>query len=95
MSNPFNEALDAEDESEEQTTKSNFDVDRYLNALGDGPKDKTIGIAVDEELHAFYQELRDDKNVEIDVAQSIRDHLEKLANRHPKTFEKAMRKLEI
>lgn len=96
--NPFNDAMDAQEaqqENEAEDQEPSFDVDQYYDALDAGPKEKTIGIAVNEEMHAFYQQLRDDEDVDIDVAQSIRDHIEKLAHRHERTFEKAMRKLEI
>jgi hypothetical protein len=33
--------------------------------------------------------------VEIEVSQSIRDHIETLAHRHEQVFERAMRKLEV
>lgn len=39
-------------------------------------------------------ELQNADDVKLNPAQSIRDHLEKLAHRHPDTFEDAMRKLE-
>ncbi len=96
--NPFNEAMDeAEKEatSDDSTTEREFELNRYYNALDAGPKEKTIGIAVNEETHAFYQELQDADEVEVDVSQSIRDHIEKLAHRHEQVFERAMRKLEI
>lgn len=96
MSNPFNDALDEEEESS-PSPASEFAVDEYYDAINSAsaPKDKTVGIAVTEEMHAFYHELQNDETVDIDVAQSIRDHLENLAHRHDRTFEKAMRKLEI
>lgn len=95
--NPFNEAMN---EAEGETTNDDapnqeFALDRYYNALDAGPKEKTIGIAVNEEMHAFYHELQDADEVEVDVSQSIRDHIEKLAHRHEEVFERAMRKLEI
>lgn len=94
--NPFNEAMEEAEQTESrQARESEFELDQYYDALNAGPKDRTIGIAVNEEMHAFYQQLRDDDEVEVNVAQSIRDHIEKLAHRHPRVFEKAMRKLEI
>jgi len=95
--NPFNEAMDeAEgDAGDGGDAESEFALDRYYDALDAGPKEKTIGIAVNEEMHAFYQELQDADEVEVDVSQSIRDHIEKLAHRHEQVFERAMRKLEI
>lgn len=98
--NPFSEAME---EAEEETTNQSdegdvgrsFDADRYYDALDAGPKEKTIGIAVNEEMHAFYHELQDADEVEVDVSQSIRDHIERLAHRHERVFERAMRKLEI
>lgn len=94
--NPFNEAMDeAERETASDDGDREFDLDRYYDALDAGAKKKTIGIAVNEEMHAFYHELQDADEVEVDVSQSIRDHVEKLAHRHEQVFERAMRKLEI
>jgi len=96
--NPMTDAFDAaEEEQSEQNTGDEFDADRYLEALNsDGaPKEKTVGIAVTAEMHAFYHELQNADGVKVNPAQSVRDHLEKLAHRHPEVFEKAMRKLEI
>ncbi len=98
--NPMADAFDAaEDEQPEKNNggRSDFDPEEYLEALNsDGaPKEKTVGIAVTTEMHAFYQELQASDQVEVNPAQSVRDHLEKLAHRHPDVFEKAMRKLEI
>jgi hypothetical protein len=93
--NPFNDAMKEEEgESTEESTEE-FDLDRYYEALDAGRKEKTIGIAVNEEMHAFYHELQDAEEVEIEVSQSIRNHLEKLAHRHDQVFERSMRKLEI
>lgn len=99
--NPMTDAFDAAEEehtsSEEATTSDSFDTDQYLSALNSdtAPKEKTIGIAVTEEMHAFYQELQNADDVDVNPTQSMRGHLEKLAHRHPEVFEKAMRKLEI
>lgn len=97
MSNAFNEAMDEAEEEQDDisTAVADFDVDEFLSGLGKGPKDKTIGIAVDEETKAVWDQLREDDSVEIDVAESIRDHIVNLANRHQKAAEKAGRKLEI
>lgn len=100
MSNPMDEAFDdTEEVNEDQTARdsSEFDAEAYYDRLGDPdtPKDKTIGIAVTEELHAFYRELRDSDDVDVEVTEGIRDHLRNLARRHDEEFEKAMRKLEI
>jgi hypothetical protein len=94
--NPVDGAFDAvEDEQAEEESGDDFDLDEYYDVLGTGTKEKTVGIAVTEETHAFYSELRDAEEVDVDPAESIRGHLEKLANRHPEVFERAMRKLEI
>lgn len=99
--NPMTDAFDSAEDEQTETTAvasgNDFDVDRYLEVLNsDGaPKEKTVGIAVTDEMHAFYHELQDADEVEVNPTQSIRDHLEKLAHRHPNVFEKAMRKLEI
>ena len=91
--NPFNDAMDEAEEDEE--TIGEFDVDEFIDSLNDGPKDQTIGVAVSEEMHALWKELREDDDVDVDVAESIRNHLENLAQRHQKAAEKAGRKLQI
>jgi hypothetical protein len=95
--NPFDDAIDDAADGEQTTDAESreFDAEEYLDAMSDGDKSKTIGLAATPEMHRFYLELRDDESVEVDVTQSLRDHLEKLARRHPEVFEKAMRKLEI
>jgi hypothetical protein len=97
MTDAFDAAEDEQPESDESDTGDDFDVDRYLDALNSNsaPKNKTVGVAVTTETHAFYHELQSADEVEVNPAQSVRDHLEKLAHRHPKVFERAMRKLEI
>lgn len=99
MDNPMDEAFDsAEEEAEEHSEETrDFDLEEYYEALDDpeNAKDKTIGIAVTEEMHAFYRELRDSDDVDSDVTESFRDQLRKLARRHEQVFEKSMRKLEI
>ena len=97
MTDAFDAAEDEQPESNESDTGNHSDVDRYLDALNSdsAPKDKTVGVAVTTETHAFYHELQNADEVEVNPAQSVRDHLEKLAHRHPKVFERAMRKLEI
>jgi hypothetical protein len=99
MSNPFNDVLDEEEDSTptNATDATEFAIDSYYDAINStsAPKDKTVGIAVTEEMHAFYHELQSAGTVDVDVAQSIRDHLENLAHRHEQVFEKSMRKLEI
>lgn len=98
MSNPLNDAMDAaesEEETSEEKSKNEFDTDEYLNKLGEGPKEQTVGFSVDEPMHRFYKELQSDDNIKFNVAESFREHLKKLARRHPETFERAMRKWEI
>lgn len=97
MTDAFDAAEDEQTESNNGSRSEEFDAEQYLEALNsDGaPKEKTVGIAVTTEMHAFYQELQNSDQVDVNPSQSIRDHLEKLAHRHPAVFEKAMRKLEI
>jgi hypothetical protein len=92
MDNAFDEAEESTDDK-----SSDFDVQDYYEQVdsGESPKDKTIGVATSEELHAFYRELRDSEDVDVDVTESIREHLRNLAHRHEEVFEKSMRKLEI
>lgn len=95
-SNPFDDAMDqATDEQDADQDFGEFDFEEFLDSLDDGKKSETIGIAVSEELHAVWKELRQDDNVDIDVAESIRQHLTNLAQRHQKATEKAGRKLQI
>lgn len=92
--NPFNEAMDEADEEEKQSIED-FDVDEFVAGLNEGPKDETIGVAVTEDMHKVWKELRQAEDVDIDVAESIRSHLENLAQRHRKASERAGRKLQI
>jgi len=95
-SNPFDDAMDqATDDKDSVQDFGDFDLDEFLAALDDGNKSETIGIAVSEELHAVWKELRQDDDVDVDVAESIRQHLINLAQRHEKATEKAGRKLQI
>ncbi|WP_134672317.1 hypothetical protein [Halorussus marinus] len=96
--NPFGEAMDeaAEDkQQEERREPSDFDLEPHYDALNAGVKDHTVGVSVSEEMHQFWRELQDTEDIDVDAAQSIRNHLENLAHRHPDVFERAMRKLEI
>ena len=94
--NPFDDAMDSADEdSSNANDDSEFDVDEFLAGLEGGKKTETIGIAVTEEMHAVYRELRQDDSLDVDVADSIRQHLRNLAQRHPQATERAARKLEI
>ncbi len=96
--NPFGEAMnDVAEEKDrvDQQSSSDFDTEPYYDALNTGVKDHTIGVSVSEEMHQFWRELQDTDDVDVNPAQSIRNHLENLAHRHPDVFERAMRKLEI
>jgi predicted DsbA family dithiol-disulfide isomerase len=94
--NPFNDAMDeAEAQSKEQTSATEFETDEFLEVLDEGKKTETIGVAVTEEMHAVYRELRNDDSIDVDVAESIRQHLANLAQRHPQAAERAGRKLQI
>ena len=94
--NPFGEAMDdAESEGKGDEGESNvpasskFDVDAFLDGLSEGPKNKTIGIAVTDDMHAVWRQMSEDDEVEVDVTESIRNHLENLANRHREATERA------
>lgn len=92
--NPFGEAMDnaeAEDEADtnQSAAASGFDVDAFLDGLSEGPKNKTIGIAVTDDMHAVWRQMNEDDDVEVDVTESIRNHLENLANRHRDASERA------
>jgi hypothetical protein len=94
MSDPFGEAMD---EAEEQSNETSDDAtQRFIEALGgDGPKVKTIGFGVSEEMKYFYDEVRSADELDVNPAEEFRDHLERLANRHPEIADKARRKYEI
>jgi hypothetical protein len=96
--NPFGEAMDeaesdgegrADDEQNAVAPPSEFDVDAFLDGLSEGPKNKTIGIAVTDDMHAVWRQMSEDDDVEVDVTESIRNHLENLANRHRDASERA------
>lgn len=102
--NPFDQAVDdveaeqQQAEQREQRQRNGFDVEDFLETLGDGPKNETIGVAVTEEQLAVWKQLRrpaEDGGTDVDVAQSVRDHIDKLANRNPNAAERAGRKLQI
>lgn len=88
----FDEALDdAEDESE----PDGENIDEFMDAMSSGPKTKTAGFGVTPEMHAFLEQLRDDEEIDHDPYETFRDHVEKLAKRHPEVAEKAKRIHEI
>lgn len=89
------ESVITEEQAEQITVAGEDQSNDIDEPLFDGPKDETIGIAVSEEMHAFYQELRRSDEPDVDVTQSVRSHLEDLAREHEEVHEKAMRKLEI
>jgi hypothetical protein len=94
--NPFTDAMDEADSTgEAESEPDGFDVDAFIEGLNDGNKTETIGVAVTEDMHALWRELRDDDDVDVDVAESIRNHLQNLAQRHPRAAEKAGRKRQI
>jgi hypothetical protein len=94
--NQFNEMMDEVEESNtDDQPIGDFDLDEFLEELNDGKKTETIGIAVSEEMHSVWKELRQSDDVDIDVAESIRNHLENLAQRHSQATERAGRKLQI
>jgi len=95
--NPFGGAMDAAEEQQRSNgdTLGDFDIEEFLASLDEGTKSETIGIAVSEELHAVWKELRQSDDVDVDVAESIRQHLINLAQRHENAAERAGRKLQI
>ena len=101
---------DAMDDIEEQQNKSedtgatsagaDVDIEEFLSRVeADGRvMDETIGIAVSEEMNAIWRQLRkpsDEGGIDMDVTQSVRDHIEKLALRHEDASKRAIRKYEI
>lgn len=95
--NPFEEAMDSTEEQQDDSGQQlgEFDLDNFIDALDEGTKSETIGIAVNPELHAVWKELRQADDVDVDVAESIRQHLINLAQRHDRATERAGRKLQI
>lgn len=92
--NPMNDALENAAENDTPSLDE-FDVEEFIAGLNEGSKTETIGVAVSEEMHALWKELRDSDDVDVDVAESIRSHLEDLAQRHERAAERAGRKLQI
>jgi hypothetical protein len=92
--NAFEDALN-EAEDEQSTDDAELSTDEFLAGLGEGPKDETVGVAVPKHMKAVVDQLKNDTEVDVDVAQSVRDHFENLANRHPEAAERAKKKLEI
>lgn len=100
---PFGEAMDAaesaaaDDEDSEMPSgdAESFDVEAFLDELSEGEKTKMLSIRVTPEMHRLWRELREDPSVEVDVPESIRNHIETLAHRHPTAAERAGRKLAI
>jgi hypothetical protein len=100
---PFGEAMDAaesatadgEDGGAATDGADNFDVEAFLEAVSEGEKTKMLSIRVTPEMHQLWRELREDPSVKVDVPESIRNHIETLAHRHPSAAERAGRKLAI
>ena len=100
---PFGDAMDAaestaaDDEDGEMASGNaeSFDVEAFLEELSEGEKTKMLSIRVTPEMHRLWRELREDPSVEVDVPESIRNHIETLAHRHPTAAERAGRKLAI
>lgn len=100
---PFGEAMDAaesaaaDDETGERASEDvdSFDLEAFLETVSEGEKTKMLSIRVTPEMHRLWRELREDPSVEVDVPESIRNHIETLAHRHPTAAERAGRKLAI
>lgn len=100
---PFGKAMDAaesataEDENGEMPADDGdaFDVEAFLDEASEGEKTKMLSIRVTPEMHRLWRELREDPSVQVDVPESIRNHIETLAHRHPTAAERAGRKLAI
>jgi hypothetical protein len=100
---PFGEAMDAaesataDDESGEMGAgdADDFDIETFLDEASEGEKTKMLSIRVTPEMHRLWRELREDPSVQVDVPESIRNHIETLAHRHPTAAERAGRKLAI
>lgn len=100
--NPLNDAMDdVEDEQDhEQRTRGNdgYDVEGFLDSLAGGEKDKTIGIAVTEKQRRVWRELQkpaDQGGTDTDLAQSVRNLIDKHAHRNEEATERAAKKYEI
>lgn len=91
--NPFDDAMDGAEDSDK--TESVEDLEELWEAASAGGTSKTIGVGVNEELHQIYKELRDAEDVDVDLAQSFRDHILTVAKRHPETAEKAHKMLQV
>lgn len=93
--NPFGEAMDEAEDSQASTDLGEFDLEEFIEGLNDGEKTETIGVAVSKDMHAVWKELRSSDDVDVDLAESIRNHLENVAQRHAGATERAGRKRQI
>lgn len=93
--NPFGEAMDEAEESESSNQLGDFDLNEFIAGLNEGEKTETIGVAVTKDMHTVWKELRSSDDVDIDLAESIRNHLENVAQRHAEATERAGRKRQI
>lgn len=95
--NQFGSALDEQDDDQPADSEDGGDdLDRFLDAMAaSGEKDKTVGVGVSEEMHYVYRELRNADEVDVDIPQSIRDQIERLARRHEDVADRARQKYEL
>lgn len=93
----FDEALDqAEEDSTDDQPEEEPDVEAFIDrANADGDKERTIGVGVTKEMHYLYKELRQSDDVDVDIIQGLRDHIERLARRHPEVAERARQKYNL
>ena len=99
---PLTDAMDDVEEEQQREDRTRrqggFDVEGFLEELGEGTKSETIGIAVTEEQRAVWKELRkpsSEGGTDVDLAQAFRDLIDKHANMNKTAAERAGRKLEI
>lgn len=81
---------DAMDDAEAETEDNDGpDAEAFIEAMREGPKEKTAGFGVTAEMKLFLEEIREDDDVDVDPYETFRDHVEKLAHRHPEVAERA------
>lgn len=97
MSNQFDNALD-DAEAEEDANNDDAgdeDLDELWDAAAAGGSEKTIGFGVNEELHEIYTQLRESDEVDVDLAQNMRDQIITIAKRHPEVAERAKKIIDV
>lgn len=98
--NQFSNAMDAQsgdadtDDEDEGTGATESFIER-ANAPSASKSEHTVGVGVSEEMHYLYRELKTADEVDVDIAQSFRDQIERLARRNEDVADRARQKYEL